>query len=264
MTPNYDRIPEIALTWHRQGKGAALATVIETWGSAPRPVGSQLVISGEGDMEGSVSGGCVEGAVVIEAIDCLEGGTATVLEFGVADEQAFAVGLAGIFVNLKGKYSQGIVNPGDEADRLREEIAGRLAELVDPESGAGAVKRVYHAARVYSGPYKDAAPDLIVGYERGYRASWETVIGQTTDCVFHSNTKAWSGDHCIDPSLVPGVLFCNRPVETESPRLMDIGPTVLDLFGAAIPRYMDGKPLEVLDKANGDPDHPKEKRRGGG
>lgn len=181
-----------------------------------------------------------------------------------SETRAFAVGLAGIFVNLKGKYSQGIVNPGDEADRLREEIAGRLAELVDPESGAGAVKRVYHAARVYSGPYKDAAPDLIVGYERGYRASWETVIGQTTDCVFHSNTKAWSGDHCIDPSLVPGVLFCNRPVETESPRLMDIGPTVLDLFGAAIPRYMDGKPLEVLDKANGDPDHPKEKRRGGG
>lgn len=94
MTPTYDRIPEIALDWHRQGKGAALATVIETWGSAPRPVGSQLVVSGEGEMEGSVSGGCVEGAVVIESIDCLEKGEATVLEFGVADEQAFAVGLA--------------------------------------------------------------------------------------------------------------------------------------------------------------------------
>lgn len=94
MTPTYDRIPEIALDWHRQGKGAVLATVVETWGSAPRPVGSQLVISGEGDMEGSVSGGCVEGAVVIESIDCLENGEATVLEFGVADEQAFAVGLA--------------------------------------------------------------------------------------------------------------------------------------------------------------------------
>lgn len=94
MTPTYDRIPEIALDWHRQGNGAVLATVVETWGSAPRPVGSQLVISGEGDMEGSVSGGCVEGAVVIESIDCLENGEATVLEFGVADEQAFAVGLA--------------------------------------------------------------------------------------------------------------------------------------------------------------------------
>ena len=94
MTPTYDHIPEIALAWHRAGKGAVLATVIETWGSAPRPVGSQLVVSGEGQMEGSVSGGCVEGAVVHEAIDSLDAGAATVLEFGVADEQAFAVGLA--------------------------------------------------------------------------------------------------------------------------------------------------------------------------
>jgi xanthine dehydrogenase accessory factor len=94
MTQSYDQIPEIALDWHRQGKGAVLATVVETWGSAPRPVGSQLAISGAGDMEGSVSGGCVEGAVVIEAMDALENGRVEVLEFGVADEDAFAVGLA--------------------------------------------------------------------------------------------------------------------------------------------------------------------------
>lgn len=167
--------------------------------------------------------------------------------------RAFAVGLAGIFLNLKGKCSQGIVEPGGEADRLREEIAERLAALVDPESGAGAIKRVYQAAKVYRGPYKDAAPDLIVGYQRGYRAAWETAIGQVTEEVFHSNTKAWSGDHCIDPSLVPGVLFCNRPVETDNPRLMDIGPTVLELFGAAVPPHMDGKPLAVADAADGTP-----------
>jgi xanthine dehydrogenase accessory factor len=94
MTQSYDQIPEIALDWHRQGKGAILATVVETWGSAPRPVGSQLAISGAGDMAGSVSGGCVEGAVVIEAQDALGNGRAEVLEFGVADEDAFAVGLA--------------------------------------------------------------------------------------------------------------------------------------------------------------------------
>jgi len=168
-----------------------------------------------------------------------------------SETRAFAVGLAGIFLNLKGRQSQGIVDPGDEADRLREEIAERIAALVDPESGTGAVERVYQAAKVYRGPYKDAAPDLIVGYQRGYRASWETAIGRTTEVVFHSNTKAWSGDHCVDPSLVPGVLFCNRPVETESPRLVDIGPTVLDLFGAAVPQYMDGKPLAVADVSDG-------------
>jgi len=90
----HDRIPEIALDWHRAGRGAALATVIETWGSAPRPAGSQLAISGAGEIMGSVSGGCVEGAVVVEAQEALADGAPRVLTFGVADEDAFAVGLA--------------------------------------------------------------------------------------------------------------------------------------------------------------------------
>jgi len=89
-----DSIPEIALDWHRQGKGAALATVVETWGSAPRQAGSQLVISGAGEIMGSVSGGCVEGAVVTEALAALEDGIPRLLTFGVSDETAFSVGLA--------------------------------------------------------------------------------------------------------------------------------------------------------------------------
>ena len=89
-----ENIPERALDWHRAGKGAVLATVIETWGSAPRPVGSQLVVSGQMAMMGSVSGGCVEGAVVAEALASLADGTSRLLTFGVSDEQAFAVGLA--------------------------------------------------------------------------------------------------------------------------------------------------------------------------
>ena len=91
---DHDSIPETALAWHRAGRGAALATVVETWGSAPRPVGSQLVIAGDGDMMGSVSGGCVEGAVVAEAIDALSDGRPRLLTYGVSDEAAFAVGLA--------------------------------------------------------------------------------------------------------------------------------------------------------------------------
>jgi predicted AlkP superfamily phosphohydrolase/phosphomutase len=159
--------------------------------------------------------------------------------------RAFAVGLTGIFLNIKDKYAQGIVAAGDEADGLREEIAQRLAPLVDSETGTRAIKRVYQAPKVYRGPYKDQAPDLIVGYERGYRVSWEAAIGRTTTEIFHDNVKAWSGDHCVDPSVVPGVLFCNRPIETENPRLLDIGPTVLDLFGIGVPDYMDGKALAV-------------------
>jgi len=90
----FDDTPETALAWHRAGKGAALATVVETWGSAPRRVGSQLAISGEGEIAGSVSGGCVEGAVVAEALDAIEAGTPVMLEYGVSDDDAFAVGLA--------------------------------------------------------------------------------------------------------------------------------------------------------------------------
>jgi predicted AlkP superfamily phosphohydrolase/phosphomutase len=159
--------------------------------------------------------------------------------------RAFAIGLAGIFINIKDKYSQGIVEPGDDADRLREEIVEKLTGLVDSESGESAVKRVYIATRFYKGPYRDNAPDLIVGYRRGYRVSWETAIGRTTDAVFHDNKKAWSGDHCVDPSLVPGILFCNRPVVTENPRLIDVAPTVLTMFGVPVPDYMDGKPMII-------------------
>jgi predicted AlkP superfamily phosphohydrolase/phosphomutase len=165
--------------------------------------------------------------------------------------RAFAIGLTGIFLNIKDKYAQGIVSPGDEAERLRDEIAQKLAALVDPQTGTKAIKRVYQAAKVYRGPYKEQAPDLIVGYDRGYRVSWEAAVGRTTREIFHANTKAWSGDHCVDPSVVPGVLFCNRPLETENPRLLDIGPTVLELFGVEVPEYMDGKALVVADAPNG-------------
>ena len=156
--------------------------------------------------------------------------------------------MAGIFLNLKGRESNGIVAPGDEAAQLRKEIAKKLEELTDPNNGGQpAIKQVYNALQVYSGPYKDEAPDLIIGYNAGYRASWETAIGQVTEQIFHDNTKAWSGDHCIDPSLVPGVLFCNRQIAAENPGLMDIAPTVLEMFGITVPKYMDGEPLAVAD-----------------
>lgn len=119
---SHDRIPETALAWHRAGKGAALATVIETWGSAPRQAGSQLAISGEGEMAGSVSGGCVEGAVVTEALEALADRKSRVLTFGVSDETAFAAGLA------CGGTIRVLVEPvGEGAEALPE---GLLAALV--------------------------------------------------------------------------------------------------------------------------------------
>ncbi|QJF51462.1 XdhC family protein [Roseobacter ponti] len=90
----FENAPELALDWHRAGRGAVLATVVATWGSAPRRTGAQLVIAGDGEMQGSVSGGCVEGAVALEAIEALGKGEQKLLEYGVSDGDAFAVGLA--------------------------------------------------------------------------------------------------------------------------------------------------------------------------
>ncbi len=161
--------------------------------------------------------------------------------------RAYAMGLSGIFLNIKGREAQGIVDRGDEADRLRREIADKLTALRDPMRDKAVVRQVYNAMEVYKGPYRNEAPDLIVGYEVGYRASWETAVGQVTDGIFHDNTKAWSGDHCIDRDHVPGVLFSNRPIETNDPRLIDIGPTVLEMFGVDVPKNMDGRALKVAE-----------------
>jgi predicted AlkP superfamily phosphohydrolase/phosphomutase len=165
--------------------------------------------------------------------------------------KAFAIGLSGLYLNLKGRESKGIVDPKSEAPALRQEIIEKLESYVDPIHNQSVVKKAYNAWKIYKGPFKNDAPDILVGYEVGYRASWETAVGQVTDSVVHDNLKAWSGDHCIDQSLVPGVLFCNRGIEDEHPRLMDIGPTVLDMFGVKVPGNMDGKPLNILLGASG-------------
>lgn len=159
--------------------------------------------------------------------------------------KAFAIGLSGIFLNLKNRESQGIVEQNGEAEVLRKEIAEKLLKLKDTKDNQFVIKQVYNAIEIYNGPYKNESPDLLVGYNAGYRASWETVIGQITDKVFHDNTKPWSGDHCVDASIVPGIFFCNRAVETNNIGLIDIGPTVLNMFGVSIPSYIDGKPIAI-------------------
>ena len=158
--------------------------------------------------------------------------------------RAFALGLGGIFLNIKGREAEGAVAPEDAA-ALADELAEKLAQLVDPTTGDTAVRKAYPAHSLYRGPYADQAPDVIVGYRAGWRVSWDGARGVAGGAVFEDNTKAWSGDHCIDPELVPGVIIANRPlgVEGSSRRIVDIAPTVLDLFGIPAPRYMDGVSL---------------------
>jgi predicted AlkP superfamily phosphohydrolase/phosphomutase len=163
--------------------------------------------------------------------------------------RAYAVGFGGIYLNVKGREARGIVAAGDEAQRLKAEIIAKLSALRDEERGSDAVRKVYDAHDVYSGPYVGDAPDLIVGFKLGYRVSWSSVTGGLTEAVIEDNTRPWSGDHNFNPPDVPGMLFCNRPIAEEKPRIIDIGPTVLDLFGVDIPPYCDGRSIMPAGEA---------------
>ncbi|NIZ14213.1 XdhC family protein [Phaeobacter sp. HF9A] len=138
-TNRFDKAPELALAWHRDGIGAVLATVVETWGSAPRRTGAQLVVGGDGRIEGSVSGGCVEGAVILEAQEALATGQHKLLEFGVSDEDAFAVGLAcgGTIRVLLEPVGKTLEEETLEALVLARAERRALAYEVDLRTGAG-------------------------------------------------------------------------------------------------------------------------------
>ena len=146
--------------------------------------------------------------------------------------RAYAFGLGGVHLNLRGREAHGVVKPEDTSTLTRELIS-RLAGLRDDDTGEIAIRNVYAHA--------DAAPDLIVGYARGYRASWDAALGKVSPRVFEDNLKAWSGDHCVDPSLVPGVLFSNRKLDADDPGIEDMAPTALRLFGIQPPEWMEGK-----------------------
>ncbi len=157
--------------------------------------------------------------------------------------RVYAVGLTGMFLNLKGREAEGIVEPGGEAQQLKDEICRKLSGLVDAETGETGINEVFDSAKLYKGPYLAHGPDFVVGYNHGYRISWDCASGMVSGPVFEDNTKAWSGDHGVDPRIVPGVLFSNVPLSVENPSLMDIAPTALELFGVKVPAHMEGTTL---------------------
>jgi hypothetical protein len=162
--------------------------------------------------------------------------------------RAYTMGLNGLYLNVKGREREGIVDPA-AAETLKDELRSKLNGLADPASGKIGITGVFDCDAVYAGPYVDNAPDLIVGYGDGYRASWDSVMGKVTEKIFEDNVKAWSGDHCIDPRLVPGVLFCNRKIVEEKPAIVDVAPTILKLFGLGLPAHFDGKPWTLAPAA---------------
>lgn len=154
--------------------------------------------------------------------------------------RAYAIGLNGIYLNVRGREKDGCVTPGAEREALLREISEKLLTLRDPESDRNVVKTVYRADAVYHGPRAAEGPDLIVGYDSGFRISGDSGIGLFEKAVVQDNRDAWSADHCIAAELVPGVLFSNRPILRATPSLIDLAPTILGEYAIPVPPQMRG------------------------
>lgn len=174
-----------------------------------------------------------------------QGLTPLFLNVDWAQTTAYAVGLQGLYVNLRGREGQGIVEPGAEYDALLDRLETDLLAMQDERTGAAPVRLVFKTGREWRGPHLANAPDIVVGYDWGYRTSWDSPLGQFPRDVFVDNDETWSGDHSIDYRLVPGVLLSNRQIALENPALYDLTVAVLDEFGVSpLPEMIGRDALE--------------------
>lgn len=142
--------------------------------------------------------------------------------------KAFSVGFTSVYLNLKGRESKGIVEPGDEEKKVKEELTEVLTKLKDPKNdGQSPIREIYDGKTLYSGQQESEAPDLVVGFNHNYRASWQTAIGGAPATIIDDNDKRWSGDHLMDANTVPGIFFTNQKVSIKNPTVLDVAPTVL-------------------------------------
>jgi predicted AlkP superfamily phosphohydrolase/phosphomutase len=160
--------------------------------------------------------------------------------------RAYAMGLGEVYINLKGREAQGVVNPGAEYDALKAELKQRLVTMQDPEDGQYPVRRVLAREDVYKQFDPNMIPDLFVTNNDGYRVSWQTSLGGIPKALVEPNKQVWSGDHCsVDPELVKGIFFINRRLATDrAPYIADVYPTVLGKLGVPPPYALDGVELK--------------------
>ena len=153
---------------------------------------------------------------------------------------AYALGLNGLYLNIAGREKHGILNSSEKKRAVLTNVREQLLAFHDPTNGRSVVHAMYetHATKTNAG----VAPDLIVGYSPGYRASWQTGLGGIPPVELEDNTDPWIGDHCIDPTDVPGVLFTSRKLRDAAPRLQDVTASVLRYFGIAPGTEMSGHP----------------------
>ncbi len=145
--------------------------------------------------------------------------------------QAYAVGINSMYVNQLGREGKGIVQPGEQFDQLLDEISEKLLAYRDPENGEQVITRVYKTSEIYHGDELKNAPDLVIGYNRGYRGSDTSALGTVGEEVLTLNLGTWTGDHCMDHTKVPGVLLANRPLVADDPDLKDMCTTILNFYG---------------------------------
>jgi len=157
---------------------------------------------------------------------------------------AYAVGFSSVYLNLAGRESGGIVRPCDAADVIGRIISG-LESFRDSEGGGKVILNVYRGCDLYAGPRAGEAPDIVVGYAPGYRASSQTAIGACPAPLIQSNIESWPGDHLVDPPEAPGVLFSNVKFAAQSPSLINVAPTIIRLLDLPPDPAMEGQSLEL-------------------
>lgn len=159
--------------------------------------------------------------------------------------RAYSMGLGEVYINLKGREAQGIVDPGAEYEALKQELKQRLVAMVDPATGERPVRRVVTREEAYKRFDPNMIPDLFVMNSDGYRVSWQTSLGGVPKEIFDDNKAVWSGDHCsVDPEIVKGIFFTNRKLATtRAPYIADVYPTVLGALGVKAPYELDGVEL---------------------
>jgi len=154
---------------------------------------------------------------------------------------AYNLGINSVYLNIRGRERNGAVLES-QAGRLRESLRHELLGLVDPDTGDKMISRVWIVPE-NERSLNPHAPDLIVGWSLGYRTSWKSILGSFTPEVVSDNLDKWSGDHCVDPSLVPAILITNRSVSKGNPNLCDIAPTILEEFKIPKPSEIQGETL---------------------
>jgi len=155
--------------------------------------------------------------------------------------RAYGSGLNGLYINQRGREREGIVNAGVDSDNLVRELAQKLEQVVDPKTGERVILRAFVAKDVYRGPQIGHAPDIVLGFNWGYRISNASPLGRFPKDILEDNTKKWSGDHMGAPEVIPGILVTNRKIRAESPALYDLTATILNAFGIERPKDMIGE-----------------------